>query len=91
MIGSSTRLPYSTKPTTVIRKTPTAYVRTLNTRRSTTGSSVVSRCQMSAVSVTPLITLSVRIMFDENQSASWPLSSTNCSVPMPTASMPMPQ
>ena len=38
MIGSSTRLPYSTNPSVVMRNTPVLYVRTLNTRRSTTGS-----------------------------------------------------
>ena len=38
-----------------------------------------------------LVVASVVIRRDENQSSSCPLSSTNCSAPIPTASIPMPQ
>jgi hypothetical protein len=45
----------------------------------------------SAVSVTAATIESTRIVVFENQSSCCPLSSTYCSAPMPTTSIPMPQ
>ena len=55
------------------------------------GSFDMSCCTMSAMIPTAEMIASVVIIVDANQSSCCPLSSTNCSAPMPTTSIPMPQ
>ena len=88
--GSSTRLPYSTKPSIVIRNRPTEKLRYFKSEKRTMGCSTTNSRIMKAVNRTAAVTARVMIRSELNQSSCWPLSSMTWSAPMPTASMPNP-
>ena len=74
-------VPYSTTPSMVMRRVPTAKLRSRSTEKFTMGSSVTSsRTTKHTIAMTET-TASTRMREEENQSSSWPLSSMICRAP----------
>jgi hypothetical protein len=69
MTGSSTRLPYNTKPSTAVIDRPSEKVGIRNTRRSTTGCSVVSSRQTNPASAAIAVTSIPVMNGDDSQSS----------------------
>ena len=56
------------------------------------GFTLIETCIALIIMMVAALSIASDVMSrDENQSSSWPLSRTNWSAPIPTASMPMPQ
>ena len=89
--GSTKIVAYRQMPSVMPNTTPTDSCRLFRIRRSTTGYSVVSSCQMNPTRHTALTIAKVVTSPDSNQLSRSPRSSIVCRDPMPTASNPSPR